>query len=252
MTVIQMDVTKSDDVVRALEEVSSQLQSGGLLLHAVVNNAGILTCGGIEWRKTDDVEDYQKMLDVNLLGLIRVSRTFLPLIRKSKGRIVNLTSIQARNNLHCINAYCVSKTAASKFTDGLQQEVSKFSIKAINVEPWFFATPLLKSDYVRDSMKHAWLQAPVEARDAYGTQSYQKACNDLVFMCTHPFNVDPEPQVVVADIVDALTSYEPSLNYRVIGWDKSAIFWLINDFLPFDLIPGSRRLLQSLIPNSSK
>lgn len=258
VSIIQMDVTKGDDVSRAFEEVHKFLESneeGISSLYALVNNAGILTCGEMEWSKPDSVTDYQKMLDVNLLGLIRVTRTFLPLVRRNgKGRIVNVTSAMARTNVHSMNAYCVSKTAASKFTDGLQQEVARFGVTAINVEPWFFATPLLTKEYVRESMKLSWLQAPAEVRDAYTTDGYQRASHDLVFMCTNPTNVYQETGPVIEALVDAVTSSEPGLNYRVMGGYVGAIFCIVNEVLPFDLIPVARRALGSLIraPNQSR
>ena len=57
---------------------------------AVVNNAGYLTVGPIEWYK---MEDFRKMADVNLWGLIEVTKIFLPLVKKAEGRIVNFASV---------------------------------------------------------------------------------------------------------------------------------------------------------------
>lgn len=59
-------------------------------LWAVVNNAGIMSLGPIEWYTMDD---FRKMADVNLWGLIEVTKTFLPLVKKAEGRIVNFSSV---------------------------------------------------------------------------------------------------------------------------------------------------------------
>ena len=59
-------------------------------LWGLVNNAGILTVGPVEWLPLDA---YKKVADVNLWGLVDVTKTFLPLIKKAKGRIVIVSSI---------------------------------------------------------------------------------------------------------------------------------------------------------------
>jgi NADP-dependent 3-hydroxy acid dehydrogenase YdfG len=59
-------------------------------LWAVVNNAGYMTLGPLEWFK---MEEYKRMADVNLWGLVDVTKTFLPLVKKAKGRVVNFSSV---------------------------------------------------------------------------------------------------------------------------------------------------------------
>ena len=66
-----------------------------ILLHpaglwGVINNAGIAKIGPIEWQA---IEEYKQVADVNLWGLIDVTKVFLPLIKKERGRIINIASI---------------------------------------------------------------------------------------------------------------------------------------------------------------
>lgn len=56
----------------------------------LVNNAGVAVYAETEWCP---LESYTKMIEVNLIGVIRVTKLFLPLVRKSKGRIVNISSL---------------------------------------------------------------------------------------------------------------------------------------------------------------
>ena len=56
----------------------------------MVNNAGIACSSEIEWCP---METYKQMLDVNVLGAVRVTNTFLPLLRRSQGRVVIVTSM---------------------------------------------------------------------------------------------------------------------------------------------------------------
>lgn len=74
-------------------------------LWGVVNNAGI--CYFAELEMTSD-KLFRKVLDVNLLGLVNVTKTFLPLVRLAKGRIVNMSSIAGLYVILCNNA-CIQK-----------------------------------------------------------------------------------------------------------------------------------------------
>ena len=64
-----------------------------LALWAVVNNAGIAAFTEIEWCSVDQ---FQRILDVNVLGVVRVTKAFLPLLRYSKGRVINVASLAGK------------------------------------------------------------------------------------------------------------------------------------------------------------
>ena len=82
MIVLKMDVTSDEDVNDVHKQVTEQLEKDGFELWALVNNAGIMTAFKVEWGLMDD---FKSLFDVNVFGLVRVTRVFLPLIRKSKG-----------------------------------------------------------------------------------------------------------------------------------------------------------------------
>ena len=87
-------------------------------LWAVVNNAGIcLAVGPSDWLTVDD---YRATADVNLYGMIDVTMTFLPLIKKSRGRVVNTASLAGRMSMDNVTPYSVSKYGVEAFTDGLR------------------------------------------------------------------------------------------------------------------------------------
>lgn len=72
----------------AIESSISLLVSAGLW--GLVNNAGIICCSPIEWTPLDD---FKRSADVNLWGMIDITKTFLPLLKKTPGRVVNLSSM---------------------------------------------------------------------------------------------------------------------------------------------------------------
>lgn len=83
----------------------------------MVNNAGVsVPSGPSDWLTIDD---YKLMLDVNLTGVIAVTLSVLPLIKKAKGRVVNVASVFGRIT-GTGGPYCVSKYGVESFTDGLR------------------------------------------------------------------------------------------------------------------------------------
>ena len=87
-------------------------------LWGIINNAGIAgQVGPCEWLTLDD---YKACTDVNLWGVIDCTLTFLPLIKKEKGRIVNIASVMGRFSLPEGSTYSVSKFGVEAFTDSLR------------------------------------------------------------------------------------------------------------------------------------
>ena len=87
-------------------------------LWGVCNNAGIGGAGGpMEWLTLDD---YRRCLDVNLLGLIDVTTVFLPLVKRSRGRVVNMASVMGRISFESMAPYCISKYGVEAFSDSFR------------------------------------------------------------------------------------------------------------------------------------
>ncbi|KAH9498876.1 Retinol dehydrogenase 7 [Bulinus truncatus] len=132
LVTILLDVSKNQSIEAALQEVKRSLPEGKGLW-GLVNNAGILGIFGISEMSTR--EDYQKVFDVNLLGMIEMTRHFLPLIRKARGRVVNMSSAVSR--LATMGgAYPVSKWGVEAYSDILRREmlvrVAKFNSSKFN------------------------------------------------------------------------------------------------------------------------
>lgn len=81
--VLEVDVTQQSTIDAALVAVQDHLKNAKLSLYGVVNNAGVnVTSGPMEWSSVESVE---RVLNVNTMGVVRVTRSFLPLIRAAKG-----------------------------------------------------------------------------------------------------------------------------------------------------------------------
>ncbi len=107
VTPLTLDVTSISQIQRAASEVGS--------LDDLINNAGVAIYDDLS--KSDVIEQH---LAVNFLGWFRVTRAFLPLLRRSKGAIVNNLSLAALAPLPVIPAYSISKAAAFSMTQSLR------------------------------------------------------------------------------------------------------------------------------------
>jgi NAD(P)-dependent dehydrogenase (short-subunit alcohol dehydrogenase family) len=104
---LRLDVTNAAQIERAVEEVDS--------LDVLINNAGIALYDDLS--KADAIE---QQLAVNLFGPFNVTRAFLPLLKRSKGAIVNNVSLTSLAALPVIPAYSISKAAAFNLTQALR------------------------------------------------------------------------------------------------------------------------------------
>ena len=243
--VLQMDVTSEDEVREAFDTVSSVLKTNSCLLFGLVNNAGIMSLGETEFSPPQSVRDYSALLEVNTLGIIRVTRTFLPLIRQSHGRIVNISSQMARMVTPGIGAYCVSKAATSKFTEVLQVELSKFGVTVVGIEPWISKTNMITAKELLESLSQSWGVTPESVKAAYTKSYFYQLVRFMTIFSGIPFDVQPE-QIVDA-VVEGLTSPEPSPLITVCNTILSIPLWITNDVIPWEFIAVFRKSMFWLI-----
>src|ERR1700738_2960319 len=107
VTPLTLDVTNISQIQRAVNEVDT--------LDVLINNAGIAIYDDLS-----NLEVIEQHLAVNFLGLLKVTRAFLPLLRRSKGAIVNNLSLAGLAPLPVIPAYSISKAAAFNMTQSLR------------------------------------------------------------------------------------------------------------------------------------
>uniref|UniRef100_A0A8D0DM64 Hydroxysteroid 17-beta dehydrogenase 2 n=1 Tax=Salvator merianae TaxID=96440 RepID=A0A8D0DM64_SALMN len=109
-------------------------------LWGVINNAGIL--GFAADGELLPMSSYKQCMDVNFFGSVEVSKAFLPLLRKSKGRLINISSMAGGVPLPTFAAYGASKAALSMFSGIMRQELSKWGVKVSVIHPSGFKTPI--------------------------------------------------------------------------------------------------------------
>ena len=133
---IEIDITDHGKVEAAMAEITGQF--GGI--QNLINNAGVMLLGSVEgW----DIAQWQRMIDVNLLGLLYCTREALPLIRDSGGgHIVNVSSVAGRTANFGSAVYNMTKWGVTGFSEALRQEALNSGIRVTCVEPGFVDTEL--------------------------------------------------------------------------------------------------------------
>lgn len=132
---VVMDVTSEASIQKALEFIGP-LINGSVCL---VNNAGIAVPGPLE---AIELKQFEQQFQVNVFGLVRVTQAFLPMIRKTQGRIVNISSVSGLSTSPFLGAYAASKYAVESLSDALRRELHPFGVKVIVVEPGPIQTPI--------------------------------------------------------------------------------------------------------------
>ncbi|XP_068746257.1 dehydrogenase/reductase SDR family member 9-like isoform X2 [Montipora capricornis] len=164
----QLDVTHSKQIKDVYEEIKTAISPAGIW--GVVNNAGILCLSPIEW---SPLEDFKRSADVNIWGMIDVTKTFLPLIKKSKGRVVNLASMAGRIACPFYGSYAVTKYAVEAFSDALRREIRPWGIKVTMLEPGFFPTNIADPDFLERELRKGWNHISEELKNDYGEEYLQ-------------------------------------------------------------------------------
>ncbi|NWR69980.1 BDH protein, partial [Centropus unirufus] len=212
LRVLTLDVTRDRDVRDAKELVLRHLPERGFW--GLVNNAGISTFGETGWLS---MEKYERFADVNLLGSIRTTLAFLPLLRKYKGRIVFMSSIIAYFALGN-GIYSMTKAAIEKFCDALRLEMKKFGVQVCIIQPGNYA----RSTKIQPplSAEEIWNELSEEEKAVYSKEYVEERANFFNSILSEGSTNSNE---VIDAMVDALTSPAPKARYMVAKLKEKAL-----------------------------
>ncbi|XP_023192957.1 retinol dehydrogenase 7-like [Xiphophorus maculatus] len=223
LTAISLDVAKSESVKKVAAFIKTLVGEKGLW--AVVNNAGVATPSGpVDWLTIDD---YKSMLAVNLNGVIDVTLSVLPLIKKARGRVVNVASVFGRISPFG-GPYCVSKYGVESFNDSLRLNMAPFGVKVLCIEPGFFKTSVTDTVMLKNQFKGLWDRLPQDMKDDYGQTFLETSLEQL----DERFNQlrDSDLMKVVHCMEHAIASIYPRYRYSP-GWDAKFL-WLPISYMP--------------------
>jgi len=133
-----LDIT-SDTQWQELVSVICERWQG---LDALVNNAGVAASGDID---TFSMKDFQWAVGINLMGAVKGCHVCVPLLKESKGLLINVASMAGLLHMGSMSAYNVSKAGMVAFSEGLLSELDPYGVKVSVVCPTFFQSNLAKS-----------------------------------------------------------------------------------------------------------
>jgi len=120
--------------LEATEQAVKSLPNDWLNIDVLVNNAGL--AAGLSSIQEGSIDDWERMIDTNIKGLLYISRLISPLmIKRGSGHIVNLSSIAGKETYPNGNVYCATKYAVQSLTKGMRLDMLKHGIKVSSVCP---------------------------------------------------------------------------------------------------------------------
>ena len=219
---VLIDVTVSSSIRAAVQSVRAALDPGASF--ALVNNAGITVAGPLEVLPIDSL---RQQFEVNVIGQVAVTQAFLPLLRARRGRIVITGSVLGRLSLPLLAPYAAAKFALEAVADSLSQELRKWGIRVVLLEPGNIATPIWEKGMKNVLEKLDALEP--EQRELY--RDWREVIKNFVAA----FSRGGLPSSRVArTVVRALTVRAPRSRYRI-GLDSK----FLSTFAP--IVPNRLR-----------
>lgn len=200
---VLMDMEDEASIVAAGVEIKGKLSGRGL--DGLVNVAGIGIVRPLEYAAMADV---RKIFDINFFGQLATIQTFSRLLRRQRGRIVNITTVGVNLAIPFGGLLNASKSAFAKASDTLRLEMHPFGVRVIAIEPGSINTPAV--DKTLGDLERVIANLPAEAQQQYGAMIRKMGQRGYAMERN-----GSSPDVVAAAVYQALTSTRPRIRYRV-------------------------------------
>ncbi|RKN79206.1 SDR family oxidoreductase [Paenibacillus ginsengarvi] len=209
--VMQLDVTRHEQIERVVEEVAARYGT----IDVLVNNAGFSVGGFVEEVPMDA---WRQQMETNFFGLVAVTKAVLPIMRERRsGTIIQIGSVSGKIGFPGYAPYAASKYAVEGFSESLRHEMAPFGVKVVVVEPGAYRTPIWKKGLADIRTRPDSPYAPMlQAVLAYSRRAGETA---------------PDPQEVADRIGKLVTLRSPRLRYalgqgsRLTLWAKALLPW---------------------------
>lgn len=185
VTTLQFDVRKKDEVFKAIESLPEEFQK----INILINNAG--NAHGLSTIQDGNIDDWDAMIDINVKGLLYVSRAILPkMVDRNEGFVVNIGSIAGKEVYPNGNVYCASKYAVNALNKGMRMDLNKHNIRISAIHPGLVETEFSEVRFKGDTDK---------AKNVYkGFKALQPEdiADIIYFVVTRPYHVNIEDLIV--------------------------------------------------------
>ena len=217
-----LDITRPEHIRGMVERVEADER--GRALAAVVNNAGVPVNVPVEVFKLDE---WRRLFEVNLFGHVAVTQALLPALFRSKGRVVNISSVGGKVAMATYGPYAGTKFALEAVSDALRREAAPCGVSVVVIEPGGVRTAMLgrAAATARDI-------APSMTEEQQGR--YGQLIHAVAAQTEHAAKWSVPPETVAGVIAKAVSVRRPRARYTV-GRD-AAFVTLLARLLPDRLL----------------
>eukprot|EP00939_MAST-03C_sp_MAST-3C-sp1_P001085 g1085.t1 len=224
---ILLDVTDASSIERARTRVEAESKERGIPLVGLVNNAGV---GKELPLEVQPLKNIRQVYEVNVFGVVALTKAFVPLLRQSEGRIVNVGSVAGRVTAPMKGTYASSKHALEALNDAFRMELGHWGISVSIVQPAYVKTRIAEKQTGKNAQ---FKRLPPKQRDLYAH----------IFDAFETRRLRAEaradlPDVTTAAITHAIKSKYPRTRYPVanVHGIPANVFLSVLPFLPDRLL----------------
>jgi len=178
---IHLVVASLEDVEECKRVVSETIDKFGKL-DVLVNSAGILVGGSIE---TLSLEDYDKQMNINVRSLFVLSQAAVPHLKKTKGNIVNVSSVTGTRSFPGVLSYCMSKAAVDQMTRCVALELAPYQVRCNAVNPGVIVTNCHKNAGMNDEDYAKFLEKSKETHALGRAGNADEVAKSIVFLASN-------------------------------------------------------------------
>ncbi|NQV78843.1 MAG: SDR family NAD(P)-dependent oxidoreductase [Lutibacter sp.] len=182
---LQFDVRKKEEVFKAVESLPKEFQKIDIL----INNAG--NAHGLSTIQDGNMDDWDAMIDINVKGLLYVSKAILPkMVERNDGFVVNIGSVAGKEVYLNGNVYCASKYAVNALNKAMRIDLNKHNIRVSAIHPGAVETEFSEVRFKGDITKVKNVYKGFKALQA------DDIADIIYFVVTRPYHVNIEDLVV--------------------------------------------------------
>jgi len=202
---VRIDVTSKESINIAYDQLMKWYPDG---LWSVICNAGI---GNHSFFDMTEESAYRKLMEVNFFGNYNCIKKFLPLLRKKRGRLIVMTSMNGRNSIPGFGAYGASKAALVSLVTTLRYEMLAWGITVCNILPAGVNTGFVEKNL--QSLSDSWNSAPKDIQEKYGSDWLK---NQLLVFENYPKDlILLKPEKIVDAYIHACLALYPYSTYHL-------------------------------------
>lgn len=210
---LAVDVTSQESIDSAYAEVCAETNR----IDALINFSGVQQMSSLV---EGDIKIVEQMIEVNLMGMVRMNKTFFPLVKHCNGRIINCSSECGWMTPQPFNGpYTLSKYAVEAYNDSLRRELMFLDIPVIKIQPGSFKTAMHNST------------SKSFDRLINGTSLYRDVLEKMKGMMVFELKMANDPKYLVDAVMRAVNDPSPKQKYRVKNSPLLGVVEILNPYI---------------------